>query len=226
METYDAYIFDLDGTLLDTLNDLAASTNYAMRTHHLPEHTIDEVRRFVGNGVSKLIERAVPGGKDNPLFEPALATFREHYLIHQYDTTTPYPGIMPMLRRLKEAGKATAVVSNKFDAATKALCQRFFGPLVDVAIGESASVARKPSPDTVIEALRILGIPSQGATARWTSPRQSTATCRAFRCCGGSATANASSDMERRSSSQNHLTSFDCLVPPIIIHCRGRLNKY
>ena len=163
METYDAYIFDLDGTLLDTLNDLAASTNYAMRTHHLPEHTIDEVRRFVGNGVSKLIERAVPGGKDNLLFEPALATFREHYLIHQYDTTTPYPGIMSMLRRLKEAGKATAVVSNKFDAATKALCQRFFGPLVDVAIGESASVARKPSPDTVIEALRILGIPSQGA---------------------------------------------------------------
>ena len=163
MENYDAYIFDLDGTLLDTLRDLAASTNHAMRTYHLPEHSIDEVRRFVGNGVSKLIERAVPDGKANPLFAPALDTFREHYLIHQCDTTKPYPGIMPLLRRLKEAGKATAVVSNKFDAATKALCQRFFGPLIDVAIGESEQVARKPAPDTVIEALRLLGISSQRA---------------------------------------------------------------
>lgn len=153
-----AYIFDLDGTLLDTLGDLAASTNHALRTHHMPEHGIDDVRRFVGNGVRKLMERAVPDGTANPLFEEALASFREHYMRHGLDTTQPYPGIMGLLRRLKASGKKVAVVSNKFDAATKALCHHFFDSLVDVAIGESEQVRKKPAPDTVLEAMRLLEV--------------------------------------------------------------------
>lgn len=155
---YDAYIFDLDGTLLDTLADLAASTNYALHAHGMPERTIDEVRRFVGNGVRRLMEQAVPEGTEAALFEAVLATFRQHYLEHSLDATQPYPGIMEMLGRLKAAGKATAVVSNKFDAATKALCRHFFGDLVDVAIGESERIRRKPAPDTVVEAMRLLGV--------------------------------------------------------------------
>ena len=155
---YDAYIFDLDGTLLDTLADLAASTNYALHAHGMPERTIDEVRRFVGNGVRRLMEQAVPEGTEAARFEAVLTTFRQHYLEHSLDATQPYPGIMEMLGRLKAAGKATAVVSNKFDAATKALCRHFFGDLVDVAIGESERIRRKPAPDTVVEAMRLLGV--------------------------------------------------------------------
>ena len=154
---YDVYIFDLDGTLLDTLADLASSCNHAMRAVRLPEHSTDDVRRFVGNGVRKLIERAVPDGDRNPLFEPALAIFRQHYLEHSLDTTKPYDGIMPLLRELKARDKTVAVVSNKFDAATKALCQHFFSGLVDVAIGESERVRKKPAPDTVLEVMRQVG---------------------------------------------------------------------
>ena len=118
MRDYDVYIFDLDGTLLDTLCDLAASCNHAMRAMGFPEHSIDDVRRFVGNGVRKLIERAVPDGERNPLFEQTLAIFRQHYMAHSLDTTRPYPGIIELLQELKSQGKAVAVVSNKFDAAT------------------------------------------------------------------------------------------------------------
>ena len=150
-------IFDLDGTLLDTLDDLAPSTNYALREFGLPERSRDEVRRFVGNGVRRLMQQAVPEGERDPRFEEVLATFREHYLHHGMDNTRPYPGIMPMLAHLREEGHATAVVSNKFDAATKSLCAHYFGTLIDVAIGESERIRRKPAPDTVIEAMRLLG---------------------------------------------------------------------
>ncbi|MBO4849788.1 MAG: HAD-IIIA family hydrolase [Prevotella sp.] len=161
--TYDTYIFDLDGTLLDTLGDLAASTNYALRTHRMLEHSIDDIRRFVGNGVRKLMERAVPEGEQNPLFDQALDTFRAHYTKHSIDTTKPYPGIIQLLTTLKEEGKMVAVVSNKFDAATKALCRHFFPSLIDVAIGESERVRKKPAPDTVEEALRVLGVTKEKA---------------------------------------------------------------
>ena len=108
-------------------------------------------------------ERAVPNGVDNPLFEQALATFREHYTRHSLDTTKPYPGVIDLLQRLKASGKKVAVVSNKFDAATKALCQHFFASLVDVAIGESERVRKKPAPDTVVEALRLLDVEKEQA---------------------------------------------------------------
>ena len=163
MHKYKTYIFDLDGTLLSTLADLATSTNYALRTHHMPERSLDEVRRFVGNGVKKLMERAIPDGLNNPLFEDTFATFRQHYMQHNLDTTQPYPGIMQLLEQLKAEGKNIAVVSNKFYAATRELCRHFFGDLVPVAIGEREDIRKKPAPDTVIEALRELGVDKEGA---------------------------------------------------------------
>lgn len=163
MHKYKTYIFDLDGTLLSTLADLAASTNYALRTHHMPERSLDEVRRFVGNGVKKLMERAIPDGLNNPLFEDTFATFRQHYMQHNLDTTQPYPGIIQLLEQLKAEGKNIAVVSNKFYAATRELCRHFFGDLVPVAIGEREDIRKKPAPDTVIEALRELGVDKEGA---------------------------------------------------------------
>lgn len=160
---YQTYIFDLDGTLLDTLHDLAASTNYALRTYGMPEHSEDDVRRFVGNGVKKLMERAIPEGTDNPLFDDAYACFRQHYLKHNLDTTAPYEGVMPMLKELKKRGKNIAVVSNKFYDATQELVHHFFGSYVSVAIGERENIRKKPAPDTVIEALRLLGVDKEGA---------------------------------------------------------------
>lgn len=165
MITYNTYIFDLDGTLLDTLTDLAASTNYALRTHGMPEHTIDEVRRFVGNGVRILMERAVPDGTDNPLFDEAFATFRQHYMEHSLDTTRPYEGVPEMLAALKAKGCHLAVVSNKMMAATQELCRHFFPETIEVAIGENEAegIRKKPAPDTVIAALRQLGVGEEGA---------------------------------------------------------------
>ena len=163
MKQYNTYVFDLDGTLLSTLDDLAASTNYALRTHFMPEHSIDDIRGFVGNGVRKLMERAVPDGEENPQFEETLQTFRQHYLEHSPDTTKPYPGIMEMLSELSGQGKRIAVVSNKFYAATQDLCRHFFGNLVEVAIGERENIRKKPAPDTVEEALRQLNVTKDNA---------------------------------------------------------------
>ena len=159
------YIFDLDGTLLDTLSDLAASVNYAMRIHNMPEHSIDKIRCFVGNGVRMLMIRAVPDGEQNPQFEDAFSTFREHYLVHSLDTTKPYEGIPELLAALKVQGKRLAVVSNKFYAATQELCRHFFPDTIEVAIGEheEEGIRKKPAPDTVVEALRQLGVSKEHA---------------------------------------------------------------
>lgn len=163
MKEYSTYIFDLDGTLLDTLGDLAASVNYALRSVGLPEHSIDDVRRFVGNGVRLLMVRAIEGGDSNPRFEEAYATFRSHYMEHGLDTTQPYPGIMELLKELKARGKKIAVVSNKFYDAMQELVKHFFGEYVSVAIGERENIRKKPAPDTVLEAMRMLGVDKEGA---------------------------------------------------------------
>ena len=156
MISYSTYVFDLDGTLLDTLGDLAAATNYALRTHGMPEHSIDDVRRFVGNGVRKLMERTVPDGEANPDFEAAFVTFRQYYMQHSLDTTHPYDGIPETLAALKAKGCHLAVVSNKMMAATQELCRYFFPDTIEVAIGENeaAGIRKKPAPDTVFAALR------------------------------------------------------------------------
>ena len=156
---FNVYVFDLDGTLLDTLQDLANSVNYALRQHGMPEHSIDDIRRFVGNGVRLLLERAVPDGARNPQFEAAFATFRQYYMQHSLDTTRPYDGIPELIHELKARGCQMAVVSNKMMAATQELVHHFF-PDIPVAIGEheAAGIHKKPAPDTVFEALRQLGI--------------------------------------------------------------------
>lgn len=157
MIQYDSYIFDLDGTLLYTLDDLTNSVNHAMRDYNWKEHTTDDVRQMVGNGVRKLMERAVPGGKTNPLYEEAYNSFIKHYLKHNEDTTRPYDGIMETLAELKRRGCKMAVVSNKYCKATEELCKHFFHDYIDVAIGESENVRKKPAPDSVIEAMRRIG---------------------------------------------------------------------
>lgn len=165
MMTYSTYIFDLDGTLLDTLGDLAASVNFALREHGMPEHSIDDVRSFVGNGVRLLMERAIPDGTDNPDFEATFATFRQYYMAHSLDTTRPYDGVPEALRELRNRGCQLAVVSNKMMAATQELIRHFFPDTIAVAIGEheAEGIRKKPAPDTVFAALRELGVGQEGA---------------------------------------------------------------
>ena len=151
-----AVIFDLDGTLLDTLNDLKNSLNEALRKNGLPERTTDETRRFVGNGLGKLIERAIPNGKDNPLYDKVLQDMRAIYAERANETTCPYDGIPPLLLMLKQRGYQLAVVSNKPDAQVKALCQTYF-PEIPVAVGQREGFRLKPAPDTVLETIRQLG---------------------------------------------------------------------
>lgn len=157
MKKYTTVIFDLDGTLLNTLDDLADATNYALRQYGMPPRTVDEVRRFVGNGVRSLMLRAVPEGAENPHFEAAFACFKEYYGEHCNDKTKPYEGIMELLEKLQAKGYAVAIVSNKIDFAVKELQRRYFDGLVEVAIGEREGVLRKPAPDTVMTALSELG---------------------------------------------------------------------
>lgn len=156
-------IFDLDGTLLDTLADLANAVNHALRVNSMPERTIEEVRFMVGNGVRKLMLLAVPNGEDNPLFEKAFADFRAYYSEHSFDNTKPYDGILPLLAELKGRGVKMAVVSNKMDSATKPLVKSFFGEYIDVAIGEceSEGIKRKPAPDMVFKAIREMGVKAE-----------------------------------------------------------------
>lgn len=158
-------IFDLDGTLLNTLEDLTDSTNFALSKFNYPQHSIEEIRTFVGNGVAKLIERAIPEGKNNPNFENCLEIFKQHYSINKYNKTAPYNDIIPTLNKLKEKNYKIAVVSNKFDLAVKELCEKYFPCLIDIAIGENeaAGINKKPAPDTVNLVLKQLGLTSNQA---------------------------------------------------------------
>ena len=163
MPRYDTIIFDLDGTLLDTLNDLHAAVNHALTEMSFPARSLDQVRQFVGNGVAKLMERAVPPGTSPEDTTQALAIFKDWYARHSMDATAPYPGVPELLQALRAKGCKTAVVSNKFDGAVKGLCRTYFGDKIPVAIGESQGVARKPAPDTVRRALAELGAEAAGA---------------------------------------------------------------
>ena len=150
---YKIIIFDLDGTLLDTLQDLANSVNFALDSMNYPNRTISEIRMFVGNGIGKLIERAVPENTEEEAFQATFQTFKSHYKQHCEDCTLPYRGISELLDFLKEQGVQTAVVSNKADFAVKKLCEKYFGTRISFAIGEQADVRRKPAPDMVISVL-------------------------------------------------------------------------
>lgn len=150
------FIFDLDGTLLNTLDDLANSVNYVLSKWNLPNKTNDEIRSYLGNGMERLIELSTLGGKTNPNFSTILKEFREYYLTHSNILTSPYPYIIEILKYLKENNYKTAIVSNKGDFAVKHLYEIYFNGLVDFAIGEKEGIRRKPHPDTVIEALKLL----------------------------------------------------------------------
>ena len=156
---YKLVVFDLDGTLLNTLEDLAFSTNDALTAHGLPARTIDEVRRFVGNGIRLLIERAVPAGTDGATVDAVFADFKRSYAIHEADTTLPYPGIPELLDALHEQGIHCALVSNKADFAVQGLVEHYFPRQIDIALGEREGIAKKPAPDMVEFVLGKLGIP-------------------------------------------------------------------
>lgn len=156
---YKAVVFDLDGTLLNTLEDLKDAVNAALRSHQMPERSLEEVRNFVGNGIAKLIERSVPDNTGKEEQEEVLRIFCEYYGVHCQDKTVPYDGILELLSKLGEEGYRIAVVSNKAHFAVKELIPHYFSNLIPVAMGENerAGVAKKPAPDMVWKALEELG---------------------------------------------------------------------
>lgn len=145
-------LFDLDGTLLDTLEDLKDAVNYALQAHGYPTRTLEEVRRFVGNGAAHLITLSVPEGA---AYEPVLETYRGYYQAHSQEKTAPYPGILEALARIREK-YPIAIVSNKPDPAVKVLCKDFFGDIY--ALGETPDCPRKPAPDMLYKAMKALDI--------------------------------------------------------------------
>jgi len=162
---YTTVIFDLDGTLLNTLDDLHASTNHALAAHGLPPRTIDEVRAFVGNGIRNLIRLAVPAGSSDELIDAVHASFDAHYAAHNLDQTAPYPGVIELVRTLRNKGMRCCVVSNKGDYAVQPLMEHFFPNLFDVVCGEREKdgIRRKPWPDTVLECMRVVGASSDNS---------------------------------------------------------------
>ena len=156
-------VFDLDGTLLNTLEDLADSTNYALRQYGFAERTLEEIRAFVGNGVRKLIERALPEGAENPLFNSVFSCFKSYYVDHCMEKTGLYAGIPEMLHELKSAGYHLAIVSNKLQSGVDELYEHYFSDTVDVAVGERPELNRKPAPDMVLLALEKLGVSTDEA---------------------------------------------------------------
>ena len=156
---YDTVIFDLDGTLLDTLEDLKNAVNYALGEMGFPTRSLEEVRQFVGNGVAKLMERAVPAGTSPEDTARALEIFKAYYEVHKKDTTAPYPGIPELLQALRARGCKLAVVSNKFDGAVRGLVEDYFPGLMDAAAGENEAggIPKKPHPAMVRHCMEELG---------------------------------------------------------------------
>lgn len=152
---YDTVIFDLDGTLLDTLDDLTAAVNHALRENGCPERTREEVCAFVGNGIGMLVRRAVPAGISQAEEEAVLQAFKAYYALHNNDATAPYPGVCALLRALRAAGVTPAIVSNKNDPNVKALARTCFAGLIDIAVGEQPGVRRKPHPDSVLRVMEL-----------------------------------------------------------------------
>ncbi|WP_434311742.1 HAD family hydrolase [Hominifimenecus sp. rT4P-3] len=153
-----AVIFDLDGTLLNSLGDLTSAANAAMRSHGFPEHSLENVRRFVGNGVPMLIHRAVPEGTSPEEEARCLSEFRSYYSEHMVDQTVPYPGILALLEELKERGFLLAVVSNKFELLVQKLCRHLLFGCLDAAVGDREGFQKKPAPDNLLRCMDLLQV--------------------------------------------------------------------
>lgn len=162
---YHTILFDLDGTLLDTLEDLTDAVNYVMERFGYPRHDVAAVRGFVGNGIRTLMVRCVPQGKEDPHLEACYRMFLDYYGAHANIKTRPYPGIVELLGELRRRGVRVAVVSNKAQEAVTGLVREYFAEDIPVAVGDGGGRARKPAPDGVREALRQLEAVSGGTTA-------------------------------------------------------------
>ena len=160
---YELAVFDMDGTILNTLDDLTDATNHALRTFGYPEHSIEEVRFFVGNGLAKLIERATPEGTSEEERAKVRAEFMTYYKVHSADKTGPYPGINDLLQKLRAAGVKTAVVSNKPDVAVRELVKTYYDGLFDAAVGDMEGQAVKPAPDMCLKVFKELGMGPENA---------------------------------------------------------------
>ena len=155
-----AVIFDMDGTILNTLDDLYESVNLTLANFGFKVKTFDEVRRFVGNGVRLLFKRALPDDIDDETLEKCISYFKKIYAENMYNHTAPYNGIIKLLKELKSNGIKIAVVSNKFDLAVKELSKKFFENLIDISIGQADDVPPKPAPNGVFKAMKILNVKS------------------------------------------------------------------
>ncbi len=153
---YDTVIFDMDGTLLDTLDDLTSAVNHTLKKHNFPTHTKEEIRTFIGNGIGRLMKNAAPSDIDDDTFGRVFESFKEYYTANSSICTEPFSGILPMLKALQQRGIKTAIVSNKNIEAVQALNEQFFSDYVKIAIGERPGIRRKPYPDTLLEAMKIL----------------------------------------------------------------------
>ena len=163
MSVYQAAIFDLDGTLLDTLDDLTDACNHAMKAFSFAEHTREEVCDFVGNGVGLLIRRALPVGTEEDTIQAVLEEFKRFYAAHNQVKTCPYPGIPEMLEKLCQSGIRCGLVSNKNDPNVKALAQAYFNTMITEVVGEREGIRKKPAPDSVLTILKHWGIPPEKA---------------------------------------------------------------
>ncbi len=160
---YKAVIFDMDGTILNTLEDLKNATNYSLRQFGMPERSLEEVRMFVGNGIRKLVERAVPPGTSEEKIAQVLDVFLEYYEIHSADNTSPYPGILELVEKLKKSGIKTAVSTNKADVPAQELGREYFNGIFDLIVGQQDGLKVKPAPDSVNKILSILDIQKKDA---------------------------------------------------------------
>ena len=156
MSIINTIVFDMDGTVLNTIDDLTVSMNYVLDKFNMPGHTMEEYRMFFGNGIEFALRKSVPEDTPSDVIKEMISVFKEHYDIHCLDNTKPYDGILSLMNELKQQGYKMAIVSNKIDSAVKELNEKFFSGVVDVAIGEKPGIKRKPAPDTVLEALKEL----------------------------------------------------------------------
>lgn len=153
---FDTVIFDLDGTLLNTLEDLADCVNHTMKVFGYPERTIDEVRRFVGNGIGLLVKRAVPDYVDDEQYKTVFNEFKNYYTANCQVKTRPYDGILRLINELHQKGIKLAIVTNKNQMAVNELNKKYFNGIINVAVGDNGVRERKPSPEPIKEALKLL----------------------------------------------------------------------